>query len=327
MSTRPPTSRFHREGLGAGWRQRGAASHGCARAFLLPVGLGAVLGLTGALLGPWGAGLATLALLPSVLRGRLRAGVRSDARGLRECYPLGLGRRLDWDALVGVDLREDGATVHGPGRDIELAPPLADWLLLATQCARAAGVVDGGAAVLELPPGEVATWLHLPADGELVCRSRHHRLHGWRLLAGWTCVSLVGLSLGPVLALPLLLAAVVGWWFGGRLGRRRGQRVDEVRATGTELEVHSDTGWHRYAWGGLRQLTTLYEFRVVSTPDGDLWLPPDLTDRDRLLFAMRQAIDARQQGQALPRLTAGVPETALSLARSGTTEADRGLSR
>ncbi|MBI5831661.1 MAG: hypothetical protein HZB16_05025 [Armatimonadetes bacterium] len=127
-----------------------------------------------------------------------------------------------------------------------------------------------------------------------------------------------------MVGIAVLLASGLQGVIGGR--RHRHRRVREVRATADGLEAHSGAGWQRYAWGGLKSLRRIGVFWVVTSTDGDLWLPPGLAHRERLLHAIRQAIEARQAGFSLPRMSGEVPAAALSRAALSV-DAERGLSR
>jgi hypothetical protein len=102
--------------------------------------------------------------------------------------------------------------------------------------------------------------------------------------------------------------------------------IGEVRATPTALEVRTGSRRRRYAWGSLRQLDQREGHWIIQTVDGDLRLPPSMGGKEKLLEAVRNAIEARGRGLALPRLSADVPEAALSRAGAGAVDVERGLS-
>jgi hypothetical protein len=326
--------RFHRYNEapgGAGCRR------GCGGVVCLYLLFGVTVAVGVALLptaGPaWAAiffsGLLLLSVLPwvlgrSFLRGSLCAGVRIDSRGLRVCYPLGFGRRYGWDEIEDVLVDDNGASVLTSGGQVPLSGELSDWMHLVGQCQRALGrtvtrELDRD-AVVDLPPEEVARWLGVADDGALTCASPHHR-HMPLYVALVVVLGVVHPALG---ALSLIGLGCAGY-FGA--ARRRGRRISEVRATPTDLDVHTDTGWRKYPWGGLQRLARRGVFWVVSTVDGDLWLPPRLRNERTLLEAIRYAIEARRRGFALPRMSADVSEAALSRADAGVVDVERGLSR
>jgi len=116
------------------------------------------------------------------VRGSLRAGVRVDRRGITQCYAFGWRRRVRWDQIVNVDLRPNGATIQTTRGPIELDPKLNDWMKIAAQCIEALGQTMprslDTAAVVELPPQEVAQWLGLHPDQTMTCVSTYHQLYG-----------------------------------------------------------------------------------------------------------------------------------------------------
>jgi hypothetical protein len=278
---------------------------------------------------PFFAALAPLLVfVRAARRNSLCAGFRVEERGLRACYPLGFGRLYRWDEMEGVVIDEDGATIRTSRGSVRLRGDLSDWLRVAGLCQRALGQTVSREldhdAVVDLPAEEVASWLGVSLDGSLRCTSLYHRrFYAYQL--GSTLVYLLGLYLWN---LGLLAASVIGMLLTGynRASRKRGARISEVRASPTDLDVRSDTGWHKYPWGGLLRLVPRGRFWVVSTVDGDLWLPPGLKHGKTLLAAIRQAIEARQRGFALPRMSADVSQAALSRAEAGAMDAERGLS-
>ncbi|MBI5831655.1 MAG: hypothetical protein HZB16_04995 [Armatimonadetes bacterium] len=274
-------------------------------------------------------------VVPSVIRGSLRAGIRADDEGLTECYPLGFRRRVLWADFTSAEVTDHRAVLHHPRGKVVLEPPLADWSRLAERAQRHLGASAPRLAdddVVALPPEEVALWLGIRHEGALVCTSGFHRWRHW-----WPWLLLASLALLRLpegylfwsvfmayMVMPLTIAASgAGLWSVG--GRRRDRRVREVRATPASLDVRSEAGWHTYAWGGLRSVSKRGLFWVVATTDGDLWLPPRLVGGERLLHAIREAIKARRQGFELPRLTGDVPEAALSRAELRV-ETERALS-
>ena len=279
----------------------------------------------------WGMAMAALLVaatylsFPSLVRGAARAGITTDDEGLTEWYPLFYRRRLRWADITEVVASDFRAVLTHPRGHVVLEPPLADWAQIAGRAQRHLGEEPTAQAheedVLALPPEEVATWLGIERDGELRCESRFHRRWLWWLVMPFIAV---GVALFTSLFL-VVLALVYGSGLAAVSGRRRDRRVHEVRATATSLELRSDEGWRTVAWGSIKELRKVGLFQVVHTTDGDLWLPPRLTNAERLLAAIGHAIEARRQGWALPRAAGDVPESALSRAELSV-DADRGLS-
>ncbi len=278
--------------------------------------------------------LAGTAAMLRVMHGSLRTGVSTDSEGFREHFWLGRRRRVRWADITAVEQSDDGAVVRHLGGELKLEPPLADWAQLAAMAQRHLNGerVDDEQddEVRALPPEEVAAWLGIERDGELTDRSRF-RAWAKRGLAAWL-VALVACFqahlIGPAVLLEITgLVAITASGMQGVLGRRRGasRGISQIRATADCLEVRGTEGWRSYAWGGIKSLRRVGVFWVATTTEGDLWLPPDLRCRERLLAAMRGAIDARRQGFTLPRLTGDVPAAALSPAVLRV-DAERGLS-
>jgi hypothetical protein len=276
-------------------------------------------------------------MAPALHRGPQRTGIAVDQHGLRECYRWRWGRRVRWDQIRSVALRPDGATVQTARGPIELDDRLDDWQAIAGRCFQALGSemppsLDREDTV-EVPAGEVVQWLGVADDEILSCVSNYHqRFHGYVRLA-FIGLFLLVLAMAPVLSRPLLLTMLVltmlllpSMLLLTSAGPGRAQRLHEVRAGGAELDVRTAAGWRRQAWSGLRSLARRGQFWVVETADGELWLPPELTNLELLLHAIRQAIDARSQGLVLPRMTADVPAAALSLSAAAAADG-RGLSR
>jgi hypothetical protein len=314
---------------------------GCGFNVALAVVLGAMLSLVG----PPGSSrgllltvagsvmLGTLLFTPSLIRGSTRAGVWVDRYGLRECYPFGWRRCVRWDQILGVDLRQDGATVQTARGPIELDSKLGDWMVIAAQCLEAVGSrlprsLDAE-AVVQLPAREVEAWLGVEPGQTLTGVSRFRNLPMAAVVAFYSFCMVAEGSSSHWFSIALMLASLLILWSLGFVptGPQRARQLREIRATGTDLDVRTGAGWHRYAWGGLQNLIQRGAFWVVSTVDGDLWLPPGLTNLDRLLPAIRKAIAAREQGLALPRMTADVPDAAISLSAAAPPSEERGLSR
>jgi hypothetical protein len=257
-------------------------------------------------------------------------GVYANARGLRVWHGLDFGHLFRWDEIQDVIIVDSGATVRTSSGDLWLGCDLDDWLYLASECQRAMGRDETGVGGDEAPgvsPEEVARWLGVSADGKLRCRSYFWRcirsfLYGAAVYTAWTCLHVrYGSSFfwHGVLFNVFLFVWLFRMW--------RGRRISEIRATPTELDVRTDTGWRKYAWTGLRRVVRRDNYWVVNTVDGDLLLPPLLSSRETLLAAICQAIDARQRGFALPRMSADVPQAALSRAEGGEVSLERGLSQ
>ncbi|MBI5831654.1 MAG: hypothetical protein HZB16_04990 [Armatimonadetes bacterium] len=263
--------------------------------------------------------------VPSLIRGAARAGITTDDEGVTEWYPLFFRRRVRWADLTMVEASDFRAVLAHPRGRVVLEPPLADWAQLAGRAQRQMGceptIELHEDDVLTLPPDEVAAWLGIARDGELSCVSRFHRRWVWWLVAPL-------LVIGLMFASSLFFIAFVGLYASGLAavtGRRRDRRVHEIRASANSLDVRSDAGWRTLSWGGIKDLTKTGLFWVVHTVDGDVWLPPRLSNVDPLLHAIRGAIEARRQGWALPRAVGDVPESALSRAELRV-ETERGLS-
>ena len=269
----------------------------------------------------------------SLLRGTLFAGVRVDGNGLRVCHPLGLGRTYGWDEVTDVAVDDRGIRIRTRRRERRYRGALNDWTQLADKCRRALGrdAEAGNGNGPTVPAEEVARWLGVTIDGEVVCRSPMHRL----MPAMWLPTVLLALNVcrdpSDRGSWSLFILCMAGtfliWSMYSHASGRRGARIREVRATPAEVNVRTDTGLRKCAWGDIRCLHRRGTFWIAGTIKGDLWLPPDLSNRDALLSAIRQAVDARQRGFALPRMTADIPDAALSRAASAEVSTDRGLSR
>jgi hypothetical protein len=190
--------------------------------------------------------------------------------------------------------------------------------------------------VVDVPAEEVAQWLGVGVDGALVCDSTQFRdiatlrraaLTGAVLLSLLNAVRIVTGHADWMAAIGfpgwLLLAALQL----AELAVIRGHHIQDLRATPTELDVRTEAGWRKYAWSSFQSVQRSGNVWVASTADGDLWLPTDLPHLPTLLSAIRHAIDARQRGLALPRMSADIPDSALSRAGSDDVSIERGLSR
>lgn len=276
----------------------------------------------------WSAAVPLLGSIPTALRGSLRAGVSVDDDNLVEWYPLGLRRVTPLAAITRVDISDASATVHTADRQIALAPPLCDWLRVACACRLAIGHEVPASyledAAFSLPTEEVERWLGVERGGTLTLRSGfHRRAYPWLQTALVVSGILsIWINAQGVLALPA--AAILA--LSSRAPRGRGRRVLEIQARGAELDVLTDTGWRRYAWGSFLSLTQRGLYWAIGTPQGDIWLPPGLPELERLLRAVQSSIDARRQGWSMPRMTADVSEAAISLVREQSVEGERGIS-
>ncbi|MBI5835156.1 MAG: hypothetical protein HZB16_22860 [Armatimonadetes bacterium] len=270
-----------------------------------------------------------LAVVPSLLRGGTRAGVSIDDELLIEWYPLGWRRATPLATIERVGITDQGAMVYTSGRNIPLEPPLCDWLRVACACRLAIGAEVPASyledAALSLPTEEVEQWLGIERGGTLQLSSSFHRraypiLQG--LLVGSGLLSLLLTNINGMMALPA--AAIFA--LSARAPRGRGRRVLEIQARGAELDVLTDEGWRRYAWGSFLSLGQRGLFWVIGTPQGDIWLPPGLPQLERLLRAVQSSIEARKRGWSMPRMTADVSEAAISLVREQSSEVERGIS-
>ncbi len=285
----------------------------------------------------------TYCYLPALVRSR-RVAITADAKGCTEWLWLGW-RRTRWDEVSGVEVSDDSARIVTARGTVEFGPGLNNWLELAESARAAAGLPAAGELpddTMRIPPEEVAGWLGIEPDEALECRSDHLErqmglLRGFLLAeAGvMAALTLYHWSVFPSLARSTLVTLAMVCGLACLMPRplRRSkaseQQVEAVRATADALEVQDARGrWRRFAWGSLRRLTPFGRFQVLSTPEGDVALPPRLTNADRLLGAIEQAIAARRRGLALPRMTGeGVPEGAISRASEVEVAVERGLSR
>jgi hypothetical protein len=264
-------------------------------------------------------------------RGTICAGVRVDGRGVRVCYPFGFGHRYRWDRIEDAAVDVQGVTLRTAGSEVRVHGELCDWRHLAGQCRRALG---RGAeddherdATADVPRDEVTRWLGIDSGGTLTCTSIHHRFRLLMVLAWPLFLMLVMFKftdLGAYSWFAVLPALSTHEWLGPAW--RRGRRIRELRATPDALDVRSDTGRRKYAWGSLHSVVQRGVYTVVSTDDGDLWLPPGLSNEKWLMAAVRGAIRAGERGLALPRMSADVPQAALSRAGACGVSVERGLS-
>jgi len=277
--------------------------------------------------------VAIVALLGVSLRAAARnswcAGLRLDARGLRACYPLGFGWLYRWDELQDVEIDQMGATVRTRRGDVRLHGNLSDWVHLAGQCRRSLGLPANPDpvpdAAPDLPPAEVARWLGVDIDGTLLCRVDYRWQRGGSILAAALALVVLAHTHVPFVRGELVVLALV--FIVGAASFGKGRQMREIRATPRELDVRTGRGWRKYAWGGLHGLEKRGEVWIAKSVDGDIVLLPQLRNREKVLEAIRNAIDARQRGFALPRMSADVPQAALSRAMAGEASAERGLSR
>ncbi len=268
--------------------------------------------------------IVTLVGLPPVFRGTLRSGVAVDDDGLTEHYPLGWRRRLPWSQVTELGQSPDSATLLAGTRRLTLDAGLCDWRALAERCREqlepGAGPAPEAASVA---PDEVAEWLGLSPGEEFVSRVPARAAVVGSL---WLVALVVGLAWPAVHGGhpywgPLLTIAILSW----RPGRWR-RSVREARADAQGLRFRVPSGWRDVGWDDLLEVRDNSEPRVVQTRRGEFWLTSDLPGRDRLLAAMRRAIEAREHGAALPRLAASAPDAALSRVTDTPPDAERGLS-
>lgn len=296
-------------------------------------------------------------VLPNAMRGSLLRGLWVDDEGVEEVYLPARRVCYRWRQLTGIQGGENQVTLTFGGRSLRLGPPVSNWGQIAERADSRLNGDELGNQEPDVPLERVAQWLRVPITGHLPCHSAYHRWHKWPERAFLLLYPLVFVAAERALvaALPFTSdpstprAVVVGQIVAllmGLLGlplgmvalvvaaiRRRAyhlhpeRRIHQIDATPSAIEARSDVGWHAHGWGSLRGIEQRGRFTVVSTTDGDLWLTPDLTHRDRLLDAIRSAIDAHAEGLVLPRPVGHVPETALSPAELSQVGADRGVSR
>jgi len=296
-------------------------------------------------------------VLPNAMRGSLLRGLWVDDEGVEEVYLPARRVCYRWRHLTGIEAGENQATLTFGERSLRLGPPVSNWGQIAERAEARLSGAEPGPEEPDVPLEQVAQWLKVPTTGHLSCHSAYHRWHKWperalllvypmafvvaeraffaalpftsvpstpRVVVVGQIVALVMGLLGLPLSMVALVVAAI---------RRRAyhlhpeRRIGLIDATPSAIEARSDVGWHAYGWGSLRGIEQRGRFTVVSTTEGDLWLPPDLTHRDHLLGAIRSAIDAHAQGLVLPRPLGRVPETALSPAELSLVGADRGVSR
>jgi hypothetical protein len=253
----------------------------------------------------------------------------ADASGVRR----GLRRLARWEEIEGVDWRDDGAIVRTGRGSFEIDGDLDEWRALAARCQAACQNEPTTTTATDLPAEQVAAWLGLAPGEELTDASRDRRDE---TLGCGVCVALVALDLlndvllNPpwhiLLNLGLVLPALFAWQ-AFQWSTLSAPRVAELRARGDGLELRARGRWRRLAWGALLGLERRRWHWLLRTDAGRFRLPAGLTQLDRLLPAIRQAIAAREQGLALPRMTADVPDAAISLSAAQSPGEERGLSR
>ncbi len=288
--------------------------------------------------------LSVVYLCLPVLAGSRRVAITADAQGCTEWIWPWRRRWIRWAEVTGIEVSDESARIVSVRGTLELDPRVGNWLELAERARVAAGLsveTEAADAAWCVPREEVAAWLGIEVDEALDCRSDHlrrqRRLARWLMVGNASLLASMGLyamslvkEFKPLLLLPSLVMLALVWLI--PLLRHLGasdQRIEAVRATADALEVQDARGgWRRFAWGSLRRLTPFGRHQVVSTPEGDIMLPPRLTNADRLLGAIEQAIAARRRGLSLPRMTGeGVPEGAISRASEVEVAVERGLSR
>ncbi len=287
-----------------------------------------------------------LLLLPTLLCDCAPRALAVDDKGITEVRYLGK-RRFPWRYLSAVHRRDDGATLcFGTTARLDVPSTINDWAAVVARAEALLANQPPAEDELPVPPELVAEWLALGDQEQLVCTAIGHRWLVWAeppmVLAGLAAAVWIVSSywhiVAPVLVVLVLCMAAFGLpapiakVLVNALARHcyraaAERRVDRVLATPDHLDVHSAAGWHRYAWGGLRAVEQSGPFTVVGTADGDLWLPPNLTNAERLLDAIRSAISAESRGLVLPRAGEEVPEAAISLARAEPADDGRGLSQ
>ncbi len=270
---------------------------------------------------------------PRLMRGSRRSGVSIDDDGLTEHFALSVGRRVAWAEMLDLHLGFDSAWVDTTQGRIDLGPPLTDWSDLAHRVAERLGrapIRDGDeSADVDVPTGLVAQWLGVGEQRARVCRSPFWPL-AWLAQAAilvWGAWNLRGGLDWSWMFRPCLALAVIAMaWTQLHAGWRADRRVRRVVATPEALEVELPGARRRYPWGSVRQVARRGLYWVITTSHGDIWLPPLLAGRRPLLRAVANAIDARRQGMALPRMGGDVPAGAISRVALEL-DADRGLSR
>ena len=262
--------------------------------------------------------------LTALYRGTPRTGIAIDSEGLTECYPLGWRRRLLWSMVTGFDVSPTSATLVAGRRRVTYDSSLCDWRALAERCRAALDPASEPAPEPEpVAPDRVAEWLAMAPGESFITR------------VSTRARAMLAVSIG-------LMLAALGWWGAIRgesplglmllvffLNLRPGLRrrsVSAVRADGDGLDFRVPSGWRQVAWADLLEVGETSEPTVVQTRQGEFWLPSDLPQRDRLLTALRRALEARARGERLPGRMTDVPEGALSLSRGQVPGEDRGLS-
>ena len=240
---------------------------------------------------------------------------RLDEEGLHELGRFGVLRSHPWSTLGEVTAGETTITIETVDGAVALPRDAAHAELLLRRLQTASEPVDAAAAPA-VEPEQIAAWLGIGLEGELVLGASRHE----RSLIGFAAM-LVG---GPVLM--LLLAGQLGWhqWLavllgGGVMGLALWRSFAPVRLTpygiyrGRRLVAHWDE-----VLAPLEEFDSELRTTTGSFPLGDV-------HRVRVLRAVRRVVEAREAGAAMPRMD-GIPDTALSPAEDVSVASERGLS-
>jgi hypothetical protein len=271
-----------------------------------------------------GAAILVLVLMPPVLCGGWDLGWRVTEAGLQQVWWLRRARTVPWRRIQAVRWAGDHADLILDDGTITLDRRWQGWAeLAATVEQRLAHLPEASAPDIDLPPEQVAEWLGLAPGEVLVCR----RKLPIGVMAFVTLLTLAAMAAAATMRPPerLVFLAISSLMLLIVPAIAQETRRLELRAGPWGLDVRRDKCWRRVAWGSLWSLESRGARCWVETRDGPVSLPVDLTNRDRLVVAIRKAIAAREAGQRLPRSTIDVPDAALSRAEAQV-DAGRGLS-
>ena len=304
--------------------------------------------------------LVAVAPTASLRRRSIRAGVSVDGGGLTEWYPLGFRRRTRWNRVDAVQATDFGIEILSGKRRVRIGPPLASWRTLAQRAAYETGVLtnESSSAATESPsapvdmavdPETVAAWLGIPQDGVLRCRPNFTGAAKAAVVSAAIAVFVVELiywdySLMGVLT-SFFTTAVLGgsffffctplgrWCFAQLGGVDLNCKPGGIEQIGQDVFYHGEptarggylNTWV-HAWSGIRSVVRRGLFWYVNTTDGGFHIPVGLSNQDRLLHAIRQAIELRRSRLSLPRMTDNLTDAALSRAAAEPFPQERSLS-